>query len=194
MTSASERQPSNGPPVAASFPQCFNLHGNAGRNILIGPGSDVAGLLVVQEQLHQEDFGEVQHPVPRGDIQHSQSRQLRAAIHPDQHRHFRWNWDTVGRSGSSSPGPLQRPARFSSQSKWSSSQGSQKGDRVDSEDQQRRYVARNRVRRGLTRRSWLQRAALISDGRSPSTDRVGRCPRRQPGHQSGDGEAQRVHG
>jgi hypothetical protein len=26
------------PPVAATFPQCFNLRGNAGRNIMIGPG------------------------------------------------------------------------------------------------------------------------------------------------------------
>jgi len=31
-------QPSSGPPLAAPFPQCFNLRGNAGRNILIGPG------------------------------------------------------------------------------------------------------------------------------------------------------------
>jgi hypothetical protein len=31
-------QPSSGPPVQAPFPQCFNLRGNAGRNILIGPG------------------------------------------------------------------------------------------------------------------------------------------------------------
>ena len=31
-------QPSSGPPFAATFPQCFNLRGNAGRNILIGPG------------------------------------------------------------------------------------------------------------------------------------------------------------
>jgi hypothetical protein len=31
-------QPPMGPPVAATFPQCFNLRGNAGRNILIGPG------------------------------------------------------------------------------------------------------------------------------------------------------------
>jgi hypothetical protein len=31
-------QPSSGPPVQATFPQCFNLRGNAGRNILIGPG------------------------------------------------------------------------------------------------------------------------------------------------------------
>jgi hypothetical protein len=31
-------QPSNGPAVPAPFPQCFNLRGNAGRNILIGPG------------------------------------------------------------------------------------------------------------------------------------------------------------
>ena len=31
-------QPSSGPPFAAPFPQCFNLRGNAGRNILIGPG------------------------------------------------------------------------------------------------------------------------------------------------------------
>jgi hypothetical protein len=31
-------QPSSGPPVAATPPQCFNLRGNAGRNILIGPG------------------------------------------------------------------------------------------------------------------------------------------------------------
>jgi hypothetical protein len=31
-------QPTTGPPVAAVFPQCFNLRGNAGRNILIGPG------------------------------------------------------------------------------------------------------------------------------------------------------------
>jgi Carboxypeptidase regulatory-like domain/TonB dependent receptor-like, beta-barrel/TonB-dependent Receptor Plug Domain len=31
-------QPSSGPPFAAVFPQCFNLRGNAGRNILIGPG------------------------------------------------------------------------------------------------------------------------------------------------------------
>jgi hypothetical protein len=31
-------QPSTGPPVAAPFPLCFNLRGNAGRNILIGPG------------------------------------------------------------------------------------------------------------------------------------------------------------
>jgi hypothetical protein len=31
-------QPSSGPPFAAPFPECFNLRGNAGRNILIGPG------------------------------------------------------------------------------------------------------------------------------------------------------------
>ncbi len=31
-------QPSSGPPFAAAFPQCFNLRGNSGRNILIGPG------------------------------------------------------------------------------------------------------------------------------------------------------------
>jgi hypothetical protein len=31
-------QPSSGGPVAATFPQCFNLRGNAGRNSLIGPG------------------------------------------------------------------------------------------------------------------------------------------------------------
>ena len=31
-------QPSSGPPFAAPFPQCYNLRGNAGRNILIGPG------------------------------------------------------------------------------------------------------------------------------------------------------------
>jgi TonB dependent receptor len=31
-------QPSSGPPFAATFPDCFNLRGNAGRNILIGPG------------------------------------------------------------------------------------------------------------------------------------------------------------
>jgi len=31
-------QPSSGPPFAAPFPQCFNLRGNSGRNIMIGPG------------------------------------------------------------------------------------------------------------------------------------------------------------
>jgi hypothetical protein len=31
-------QPNSGPPVAAVYPQCFNLRGNAGRNSLIGPG------------------------------------------------------------------------------------------------------------------------------------------------------------
>jgi hypothetical protein len=31
-------QPSSGPPVAAVFPQCFNLQGNVGRNTLVGPG------------------------------------------------------------------------------------------------------------------------------------------------------------
>jgi hypothetical protein len=31
-------QPSSGPPVSVQFPQCFNLRGNAGRNVLIGPG------------------------------------------------------------------------------------------------------------------------------------------------------------
>jgi Carboxypeptidase regulatory-like domain/TonB dependent receptor/TonB-dependent Receptor Plug Domain len=31
-------QPSSGPAVAVTPPQCFNLRGNAGRNILIGPG------------------------------------------------------------------------------------------------------------------------------------------------------------
>jgi hypothetical protein len=31
-------QPTSGPPFAAPFPQCFNLRGNAGRNIMIGPG------------------------------------------------------------------------------------------------------------------------------------------------------------
>jgi len=31
-------QPTTGPPFAATFPNCFNLRGNAGRNILIGPG------------------------------------------------------------------------------------------------------------------------------------------------------------
>jgi hypothetical protein len=34
----SAQNPSGSPPVLASFPQCFNLRGNAGRNILIGPG------------------------------------------------------------------------------------------------------------------------------------------------------------
>jgi hypothetical protein len=29
----------NGNPVSVPFPQCFNLRGNAGRNILIGPGT-----------------------------------------------------------------------------------------------------------------------------------------------------------
>ena len=32
-------QPSSGPAVAAQFPQCFNLRGNSGRNIMIGPGT-----------------------------------------------------------------------------------------------------------------------------------------------------------
>jgi Carboxypeptidase regulatory-like domain/TonB dependent receptor len=31
-------QPSSGPAVAAVFPQCFNLRGNAGRNIMTAPG------------------------------------------------------------------------------------------------------------------------------------------------------------
>jgi Carboxypeptidase regulatory-like domain/TonB-dependent Receptor Plug Domain/TonB dependent receptor len=31
-------QPSSGPAVSVPFPQCFNLRGNAGRNILTGPG------------------------------------------------------------------------------------------------------------------------------------------------------------
>jgi hypothetical protein len=31
-------QPSSGPAVSVAFPNCFNLHGNAGRNTLIGPG------------------------------------------------------------------------------------------------------------------------------------------------------------
>jgi hypothetical protein len=31
-------QPSSGQPVSVQFPQCFNLRGNAGRNILVGPG------------------------------------------------------------------------------------------------------------------------------------------------------------
>ena len=31
-------QPNSGPAFAAPFPECFNLRGNAGRNILIGPG------------------------------------------------------------------------------------------------------------------------------------------------------------
>jgi hypothetical protein len=31
-------QPSSGSPVSVPFPKCFNLRGNAGRNILIGPG------------------------------------------------------------------------------------------------------------------------------------------------------------
>jgi hypothetical protein len=31
-------QPTSGPAFAAQFPQCFNLRGNAGRNILTGPG------------------------------------------------------------------------------------------------------------------------------------------------------------
>jgi hypothetical protein len=31
-------QQNNQPPIAAPFPQCFNLRGNSGRNILIGPG------------------------------------------------------------------------------------------------------------------------------------------------------------
>ena len=31
-------QPNNPPAVQAQFPQCFNLRGNSGRNILIGPG------------------------------------------------------------------------------------------------------------------------------------------------------------
>ena len=34
----SAQNPSGTPPVLASFPQCFNLRGNSGRNILIGPG------------------------------------------------------------------------------------------------------------------------------------------------------------
>ena len=31
-------QPNSGPPFLVSYPTCFNLRGNAGRNILIGPG------------------------------------------------------------------------------------------------------------------------------------------------------------
>ncbi|HET8922287.1 MAG TPA: TonB-dependent receptor [Candidatus Acidoferrum sp.] len=34
----SAQNPSGTPPVLASFPQCFNLRGNSGRNIMIGPG------------------------------------------------------------------------------------------------------------------------------------------------------------
>ena len=34
----SAQNPSGTPPVLATFPQCFNLRGNAGRNSLIGPG------------------------------------------------------------------------------------------------------------------------------------------------------------
>jgi len=34
----SAQTPSGTPPVLATFPQCFNLRGNSGRNILIGPG------------------------------------------------------------------------------------------------------------------------------------------------------------
>jgi hypothetical protein len=34
----SAQNASGTPPVLATFPQCFNLRGNAGRNILIGPG------------------------------------------------------------------------------------------------------------------------------------------------------------
>jgi hypothetical protein len=34
----SAQTPSGVPPVQVSFPQCYNLRGNAGRNILIGPG------------------------------------------------------------------------------------------------------------------------------------------------------------
>jgi len=33
-----DQPPPPAPPFAATFPQCFNLHGNAGRNTLIGPG------------------------------------------------------------------------------------------------------------------------------------------------------------
>src|ERR1700687_665395 len=33
-----DQSPPPAPPFAATFPQCFNLRGNAGRNILIGPG------------------------------------------------------------------------------------------------------------------------------------------------------------
>jgi Carboxypeptidase regulatory-like domain/TonB-dependent Receptor Plug Domain/TonB dependent receptor len=34
----SAQNPSGTPPVLATFPQCFNLRGNSGRNILTGPG------------------------------------------------------------------------------------------------------------------------------------------------------------
>jgi hypothetical protein len=32
-------QPSSGPAFAATYPDCFNLRGNAGRNLLTGPGT-----------------------------------------------------------------------------------------------------------------------------------------------------------
>ena len=83
--------PSLGTALAPGDLRCFNLRGNAGRNILIGPGVTSLDFSLFQEQLHQENLGEVQHSVPRGDLQHSQPPELCSARQPHQHRHFRWN-------------------------------------------------------------------------------------------------------
>src|SRR4029077_10165803 len=62
-------------------------------------GRHLAGLFRVQEQLHQEHLGAVQHPVPRRDVQYSQSSQFRPADSGCQHRYFRWHWDPEPDSG-----------------------------------------------------------------------------------------------
>jgi hypothetical protein len=43
-------QPDSGPPFAAQFPDCFNLRGNAGRNLLTGPGTTNLDFSVFKNQ------------------------------------------------------------------------------------------------------------------------------------------------
>ena len=58
------------------FPLCFNLRGNAGRNILIGPGLTELDFSVFKNNYIKRISETFQRTVPRRDLQHSQSCQL----------------------------------------------------------------------------------------------------------------------
>ena len=65
-----------GAPQAVPFPECFNLAGTSGPERRVWAGPYEPRFFVVQEQLFQENLGDLQHAVPGGNFQHLESPQL----------------------------------------------------------------------------------------------------------------------
>jgi hypothetical protein len=92
-------------PSYGTFPQCFNLEGNSGRNILTGPGlseldfSIFKKLLDLQEQPDQEDCRKLQSSVPSRALQCSQSPQFSPTHEPWKYGHLRFGGSSNWRCG-----------------------------------------------------------------------------------------------